>query len=149
MAFVPSTFKPNDKDLALGYGHGRVVECIAWRAHAIFGINTSLASLKMARDFLSLSNSVKLFAMTAIKLGFRDQQSDGIICIQNGISAFKVDHRQFIHEALKFMHPGGIIPLPAILRKFGSSNSHGFGNEPMLDLSVRSMEKKPAIEIII
>ena len=45
--------------------------------------------------------------MNAINLGFTDGCFDVVICIQNGISAFKVDQEDLILESLRVTQDGG------------------------------------------
>lgn len=47
--------------------------------------------------------------MNAIELGFIDRQFDVVICIQNGISAFKTDQRKLIEEAMRVTRSGGTV----------------------------------------
>ena len=47
--------------------------------------------------------------MDAAALGFRDRVFDVVVCIQNGISAFKVDRRALIAEAIRVTRPGGSV----------------------------------------
>jgi len=55
---------------------------------------------------MGVAPSCHLFEMDAIELGFRDRQFDLVVCIQNGISAFKVDQRQLIEEAMRVTRSG-------------------------------------------
>jgi len=45
--------------------------------------------------------------MSAERIGFVDRAFDLVLCIQNGISAFKVDARALVDEAVRVTRPGG------------------------------------------
>jgi len=47
--------------------------------------------------------------MDAVKLGFRDCQFDVVVCIQNGISAFNVNQKKLIEEAMRVTRSGGTV----------------------------------------
>ncbi len=93
--------------LELGCGYGRVLHRLMANAETIVGIDTSYKSLMLARDLFCRSPQCHLFVMNAVELGFRDRQFDMVICIQNGISAFNVNQRNLIEEALRVTQKGG------------------------------------------
>ena len=66
-------------------------ETLAGRAHLAMGIDTSLGSLRMAKEYLKDESTCRTAAMTASALGFRDHQFDVVVCIQNGLSAFRLE----------------------------------------------------------
>jgi 2-polyprenyl-6-hydroxyphenyl methylase/3-demethylubiquinone-9 3-methyltransferase len=73
-------------------------------ARTVVGIDTSGSSLILAREMLG---RVVLAWMDAGRLGFVDGLFDVVVCIQNGISAFKVDYQGLMLEALRVTRPGG------------------------------------------
>ncbi len=105
--FVLSRIKPANIVLELGCGYGRVLKQLVERAKTVVGIDTSLMSLHFATEFIGKSSPCYLSAMDAIHLGFHDQTFDMVICIQNGISAFKVDQWKLIEEAIRVTRTGG------------------------------------------
>ncbi len=107
--YVLKKINPSDAVLELGCGYGRVLDKIRTKAKAAIGIDTSFASLQMAWQTLRNSPSYHLLAMNAVELGFRDKVFDVVICIQNGISAFKVDQHTLIKEAMRVTRSGGRI----------------------------------------
>jgi 2-polyprenyl-6-hydroxyphenyl methylase/3-demethylubiquinone-9 3-methyltransferase len=56
--------------------------------------------------------------MNAVELGFRDREFDMVVCIQNGISAFKVNQRELMKEAIRVTHPGGIAVFSSYSERF-------------------------------
>lgn len=93
--------------LELGCGYGRVLKELAPRAVTAVGIDTSFASLQMARGFLNGCGNCRLLQMNAVALGFKPRQFDLVACIQNGISAFQVDQAVLISQAVAVTRPGG------------------------------------------
>jgi SAM-dependent methyltransferase len=80
--------------LELGCGYGRVLRRPIPQVRVAVGVDTSFASLRMARGFLGGAGSLQLAQMDAAHLGFRDRTFEVTICIQNGISAFGVDQQR-------------------------------------------------------
>lgn len=103
--FVLGNLNPGDTALELGCGFGRVASRLPEKAGTAFGIDTSFTSLSMAREtFGTLFAPV---AANAIALPFADGTFDLVACIQNGISAFHVDHRELLSEAIRVTRRGG------------------------------------------
>lgn len=105
--FVLKRINPGDRVLELGCGYGRVLEKLADKSEKVVGIDTSVESLVMARVLGRGSSIAMLLAMDAADLGFRNRCFDLVACIQNGISAFKVDQEQLIRETLRVTRTGG------------------------------------------
>lgn len=107
--FVLDKIKPSDLILELGCGYGRVLQRLVAKAKIVVGIDTSLASLHMALEVVGRIPSCHLFAMNAVALGFNNQQFDVVFCIQNSISAFKVNQQKLIEEAIRVTRLGGTV----------------------------------------
>jgi 2-polyprenyl-6-hydroxyphenyl methylase/3-demethylubiquinone-9 3-methyltransferase len=105
---VLARIKPSDTVLELGCGYGRVLGRLLGKARKVVGIDTSKASLNQAREDLQHHSKLGLARMNAVNLGFTDECFDVVICIQNGISAFKVDPKELILESLRVTQDGGI-----------------------------------------
>ena len=105
--FVLSRIGRGERVLELGCGYGRVLARLANGRREIFGIDTSLASVCLAREELRGARHVRLAVMNALRLGFPPGAFDRVICIQNGISAFHVDPEPLLREALRVTRPGG------------------------------------------
>lgn len=115
--FVKERIKPDDLVLELGCSYGRVLVKLAEKTGKIIGIDTSLDSLYMAKKSDKCS-SFWLLAMNAVNLGFYDQCFDLVICIQNGISAFKVNQEDLIKEALRVTRSGGRVLFSSYSERF-------------------------------
>jgi 2-polyprenyl-6-hydroxyphenyl methylase/3-demethylubiquinone-9 3-methyltransferase len=107
VAFVLEHVQPSDAVLELGCGYGRIMPALAEKAGRVVGIDTSEASLEMARGLLRGIRNWELMRMDAVVLEFADDTFDVVACIQNGISAFHVDQKQLVREAVRVCKPGG------------------------------------------
>ena len=116
--FVLERTTPSTLALELGCGYGRVLRRLVPRSRAAVGIDTSLPSLKMAREFVGPSPSLRLLAMDAACMGFRDGSFDLAFCVQNGISAFAVDELTLFREAVRVTRPGGIVLFSSYAERF-------------------------------
>lgn len=105
--FVLTRIRPFDWVLELGCGYGRVLESLVGKAQAVVGIDASYESLRLARKMMRANPFCHLLDMNAVQLGFRNQQFDIVACIQNGISAFHVDQKSLIREAVRVTKSGG------------------------------------------
>lgn len=94
--------------LELGCGYGRVLARLAATSRRVIGIDTSLESLLLAREvMLGSSGGWELGVMDATALAVRDCVFDAVVCIQNGICAFRCDPGVLLGEALRVTRPGG------------------------------------------
>lgn len=114
--FVLDRVEPDALVLELGCGYGRVLERVASGTKRIVGIDTSLESLKMAvrHD----RSGFMLALMNGVALGFREEAFDLVACIQNGISAFKVDPLGLMREAVRVTRAGGRVLFSSYSEKF-------------------------------
>ena len=112
--------------LDLGCGYGRIIQRLARKAKFVIGIDTSFSSLLMGKEMLKNVSNCLLLEMNAVRLGFRDNSFDVVICIQNGISAFHVDQQDLIRESVRVTRPGGIILFSTYSEKFWDHRLHWF-----------------------
>jgi len=120
--------------LELGCGYGRVLRPLARAGRQIVGIDTSVESLRMARDYLREGTrsrlrddpcfaprhaaGIELAAMNALHLGFPAASFDLVACLQNGISAFSIDPAALVREALRVTRPGGLVLFSSYAERF-------------------------------
>jgi len=105
--FVVSRLSPGDAVLDLGCGYGRALPRLSQRTETLVGIDNSAESLQLALSLMRSVSGCALLQMDAARLAFRDGAFDCVVCIQNGISAFKVDQRSLVAEALRVTREGG------------------------------------------
>lgn len=105
--YVQQKIKPGYHVLELGCGYGRVLRGLSAESQLLIGIDTSLDSLAMAKDYLADLHNINLMQMDAMKMGFKAKTFDLVCCLQNGISAFHIDKSSLICAALEITKPGG------------------------------------------
>lgn len=116
--FVCENIKESQTVLELGCGYGRVFPELLKKTNFVTGIDNSFSSLQYGRNIFSANKNVQFFQMDASKTGFSDNTFDVVLCIQNGISAFKVDRNKLIVEAVRITQPGGKILFSTYSEKF-------------------------------
>ena len=116
--FVLDKIKPHDLVLELGCGYGRVLKKLVAKAKTLVGIDTSGSSLSLAQEIFCKIPRCYLFLMDAVDLGFSDRQFDVVTCIQNVISAFNVDQKKLIEEAIRVTRSGGKILFSSYSERF-------------------------------
>ncbi len=99
---------PDDMILELGCGYGRIIKRISNEAKWVFGVDTSLVSLMLAREMLLQHDNCIFIQMDAGALAFSNDLFDVVFCVQNGISAFSIDPRMLIRESLRVTRDGGL-----------------------------------------
>jgi len=116
--FVLERIRAPDMVLELGCGYGRVLQKLVGKAKTVVGIDTSHDSLRLASEMIRSGSSCYLFDMNAVELGFRDRQFDAVLCIQNGISAFRVNQRKLIKEAMRVTCHRGTVLFSSYSKRF-------------------------------
>lgn len=116
--FVLDRVSHSSHVLELGCGYGRVLERLAAKAKTVVGIDTSHPSLLMANKMMRGQTAYYLAEMDAVQLGFGNRKFDLVACIQNGISAFKVDKRVLIQEAMRVCRSGGKVLFSSYAERF-------------------------------
>lgn len=105
--FVASSLEHSDRVLEMGCGYGRVLPRLQKVTSNVVGVDTSLGSLLYGRTMFLESPSIQLAQMDAGITAIRDDSFDVVVCIQNGISAFKVDPIVLVGESLRIAIRGG------------------------------------------
>ncbi len=132
IAHVVQRIRPSDTVLELGCGYGRVLRRLAGQARMVVGIDTSHASLELATHFLVGIANWRLVRMDAGALGFRDGSFDVVVCVQNGISALRVEPRRLLAESVRVTRPAG--------RVLFSSYAAGFWEERLAWFQLQSAQ---------
>ncbi len=107
--FVLDHVSAGGRVLDLGCGYGRVIPDLLEKAGRVIGIDNARASLILASARLHGRRRSALAAMDAARLGFKPASFETVICIQNGLSAFKAPPRKILEEALRVTRPGGCV----------------------------------------
>ena len=118
--------RPADRVLELGCGYGRVLERLAARTGTVMGIDTSPSSLHLAGQLLAGFSNCHLAAMNAVLLGLPDAAFDVVVCLQNGISAFRVNQRDLMCEGVRVTRPGGTALFSSYSERFWDARLEWF-----------------------
>jgi 2-polyprenyl-6-hydroxyphenyl methylase/3-demethylubiquinone-9 3-methyltransferase len=116
--FLLARLSSSDRVLELGCGYGRILQRLLVRPVTVVGIDTSVASLRLARNEMTRRTPCHLVAMDASELGFRSGSFDVVACLQNGISAFKVNQRALIEEAIRVTRQDGTVLFSSYAERF-------------------------------
>lgn len=116
--FVLNSIKQNDIVLDLGCGYGRVAFRLSEKAKKVIGIDISKDNIQMAKKISKTNKKFNFYTMDAKKLDFHDNYFDTTICVQNGISAFKVDPSELLKESVRVTKKGGTILYSSYSEKF-------------------------------
>lgn len=105
--YVADRLKPTDVVLELGCGYGRIANELAETALKVVGIDTAKESISLAKELYGSESRCEFKEMDATSLLFRDKEFDTVICLQNGICAFRVDQSILLKEAIRVTRSGG------------------------------------------
>ncbi|MBT3210032.1 MAG: class I SAM-dependent methyltransferase [Bacteroidetes bacterium] len=116
--FVLNSIKHNDLVLDLGCGYGRIAFRLLEKAKKVVGIDISKDNVQLAKKTALSNNKLEFYVMDAKKLDFPDSYFTTTICVQNGISAFKVDPLELLKESVRVTKKGGTILYSSYSEKF-------------------------------
>ena len=116
--YVANRVRPNNLILELGCGYGRVLRRLARNVDLAVGIDSSIESLLYGRALGTLPANCFLICADAVHLPFADGLFDCTVCIQNGISAFKVDRLALVRETLRVTNSGGTALFSSYAERF-------------------------------
>ena len=98
--FVRSQLYFNDKILEMGAGYGRIMKEISPSVQFISGIDISENTVAFGQEYLKEYLNCDLKTLDVYKLD-KDSEYDAVLCLQNGISAFKGRDLELIDIAMK------------------------------------------------
>jgi 2-polyprenyl-6-hydroxyphenyl methylase/3-demethylubiquinone-9 3-methyltransferase len=116
---VQQRLQSTDEVLELGCGYGRVAFRLADVAKRVVGIDSADESIDLARE-LDDKTRCEFYDMDALDLRFPDNSFDAVICIQNGICAFRIDREALLREALRVARKGGRLLFSTYAERFWS-----------------------------
>jgi SAM-dependent methyltransferase len=126
IGFVLEHCVPSSRVLELGCGYGRVLGRLCERVQLAVGVDTSLASLRLAHKLIGGHAAIRLAAMDALSMGFPGRAFDLTVCVQNGISAFACDRRLLVAEAVRVTRSGGSVVLSSYAERFWDARLEWF-----------------------
>lgn len=105
--FIAGFLSPDDIVLELGSGYGRVIQKLSLYAKQLTGIDNAPDNIELSATYCSEVDNCQCFFMDANRLDFKRNHFDVVLCIQNGISAFKINEEKLISEIFKVLKPDG------------------------------------------
>jgi len=132
--FVISNINGSGLVLELGCGYGRVMNEVSSFVSWIIGNDISKESLELARSYMQGYQNYALFLTDASQLSFRSRIFDSVFCIQNGISAFRVDKKRLVAESIRVTKDNGIILFSSYSPKIWEARLEWFRKQSQLGL---------------
>ncbi|WMJ77472.1 MULTISPECIES: class I SAM-dependent methyltransferase [unclassified Sedimentibacter] len=114
--FVKENLSKTQSVLELGAGYGRIIKELAPFCGSIVGIDISVESVELGREYLKDCPNASIVAMNVHKMNFH-RPFDVILCLQNGLSAMRADST-VINKILETLAPGGTAYFSSYSAKF-------------------------------
>jgi len=124
--FVLDKIKADSYILELGSGYGRILQKLSEKSKNVFGIDLSLENLLFTKKIYKRTNRFFSVQMNADNLAFASGIFDMVLCLQNGISAFKVDPIILVNETLRVLKSGGLLIFSSYSDQFWEHRLHWF-----------------------
>lgn len=140
--FVVSSIQGRELVLELGCGYGRVMKEVSKSVGWIIGNDVSKASLELARQHMNGSTNYEVFLMDASQMSFQSCIFDAVFCIQNGISAFRVNIKNLLAESLRVTKDSGAILFSSYSPKIWEARLDWFRKQSSLGLIGEIDEEK-------
>jgi len=120
IAFVKDRLHRTDHILELGAGYGRIMKELAPVCESIIGIDISEDNVVFGREYLHDVTNTKLVVMDAhnIEPEVIGAPLDAVLCLQNGLSAMKVEPFSFIQQIMELLSPNGTAFISTYSAKF-------------------------------
>jgi len=106
ISFVRNHLQGTERILELGAGYGRIMKELAPNCKTIVGIDISTDNVEFGKEYLNDVPNAELIVMDAHNLHFKEP-FDVVLCLQNGLSAMKVDPIEFIGRIMNLLSQGG------------------------------------------
>jgi len=114
--FVKGNLSNTQSVLELGAGYGRIIRELAPYCKSIVGIDISVESVELGKEYLKDYPNASIVAMDVHRIKF-PRPFDVILCLQNGLSAMRADST-VIHKILDSVAPGGTAYFSSYSTKF-------------------------------
>ena len=115
--FVGSRLTGSEKVLELGAGYGRIMKELAPLAGSVVGIDISKDSVLLGKEYLKNCLNCTIEVMDVHQMTL-EPDFDVVICLQNGLSAFKGRDEKLVQEALGVLKKGGTAYFSSYSAKF-------------------------------
>ena len=109
LSFVRNHLHGTEHILELGAGYGRIMKALAPHCKSIVGIDISNDNVAFGKSYLQHIPNARLDLMDAhqIKPTSFDRQFDCILCLQNALSAMKVEPFSYMKKIVSLLSPNG------------------------------------------
>lgn len=114
--FVKRNLSSTQSVLELGAGYGRIIRELAPYCGSIVGIDISVESVELGKEYLKDYSNASIVAMDVHRMKF-PKPFDVILCLQNGLSAMRADST-VIHKILDKVALGGTAYFSSYSTKF-------------------------------
>ncbi len=104
--FVRNELSQDDIILEMGAGYGRIMKELALNVKFVYGIDISDNSVAFGQQYLKECPNCKLNVLDVFKFD-NDLEYDAVLCLQNGISAFKGEVAKLIEISMKALKKNG------------------------------------------
>ena len=104
--FVRQGLRGDEKLLEVGAGYGRILKELAPSAAELVGIDISVDSVELGKEYLCEYPHCRMLAMDAHDLQF-GAEFDVVLCLQNGLSAMKGKADNIVAQCMKVLAVGG------------------------------------------
>ena len=108
ISFVKDRLCGTENILELGAGYGRIMKEIAPYCKSIVGIDISENTVEFGESYLRDAPNTKLMVMDAHKIGpdTFEMPFEIVLCMQNALSAMKVEPFSFVAKMMRLVVPG-------------------------------------------
>ena len=120
ISFAKDRLYSTDRILELGAGYGRIMKELAPVCKSIIGIDISEDNVAFGREYLRDMPNAELLVMDVHKIEPEALGApfDTVLCLQNGLSAMKVEPFSFIQQMMKLLSPSGVALISTYSEKF-------------------------------
>ncbi len=146
---ICSRIRSKDRILELGCGYGRILKELSPMAELVFGIDSSIPSIRMTCEYFSTMGNIEVAVMNAVETAFPDETFDLVCCPQNGISAFNVEKHTLVKEAVRITAKGGRVLFSSYSEEFWDARLEWFRIQSANGLLGEINEKATGNGIII
>jgi len=118
--FAKDTLCGTEHVLELGAGYGRIMKELAPSCKSIVGIDISKDNVAFGKEYLQYVSNAELFVMDAneIEPAAFEFAFDVVLCMQNGLSAMKVEPFSYVEKIMNLISTGGRALISTYSAKF-------------------------------
>jgi len=122
IAFVKNQLRGTERVLELGAGYGRIMKELASCCELIIGIDISEDNVAFGEDYLCVFPHAKLIVMDAHQISPErfETSFEVVLCLQNALSAMKVEPFSYVEKIMALLAPGGRTFISTYSAKFWS-----------------------------